>query len=334
MTCAYTQKIGRLSQMLVSRGHQVFLYGGERNDFACTEHIPAITAATRRRWFGEETWRDKVFDRWETNDPCWSEFNAIVAGRIVERAETGDLLAIPIGVSHRGIAEIVSGLTCFESGVGYEGTFARYRVYESYAWMHWLWGKQGITDGRFFDAVIPNAFDPADFYFQEQKDDYLLFLGRHIDRKGTSVVAEIAKHHRVLSAGQGDPIPGVEHLGIVAGGNKAELIAGARALLAPTIYIEPFGGVAVEAQLCGTPVITTPWGAFTETVEHGVTGFHCNHLGDFLEAVDHVGKLNPHHIRERAEARYGVDAVADQYDSYLRLLATLQNNGWFETNPR
>ena len=37
---------------------------------------------------------------------------------------------------------------------------------------------------------------------------------------------------------------------------RAELLRNAKAVLMPTYYLEPFGGVNVEAQLCGTPVIT------------------------------------------------------------------------------
>ena len=33
-----------------------------------------------------------------------------------------------------------------EYGIGYNGTFAKYRVFESYAHMHKIWGAQGGYD--------------------------------------------------------------------------------------------------------------------------------------------------------------------------------------------
>ena len=50
-----------------------------------------------------------------------------------------------------------------EYGIGYNGTFAKYRVFESYAHMHKIWGAQGgfDPDGKFYDVVIPNYFEPG-----------------------------------------------------------------------------------------------------------------------------------------------------------------------------
>jgi hypothetical protein len=51
-----------------------------------------------------------------------------------------------------------------ELGIGYEGSFAKYRVFESYAWMHYTYGKIDQSDnGRFFDCVIPNYFNTEEF---------------------------------------------------------------------------------------------------------------------------------------------------------------------------
>ncbi len=50
-----------------------------------------------------------------------------------------------------------------------------------------------------------------------------------------------------------------------AGGaeERLALLGKAKSVLMPTYYLEPFGGVHVEAQLCDTPVITTDWSAFS-----------------------------------------------------------------------
>jgi len=96
----------------------------------------------------------------------------------------------------------------------------------------------------------------------------------------------------------------------------------------PTIYVEPFGSVAAEAQLCGTPVLSTDWGAMTETVQHGKTGFRCRMLAEFVAAARKVDRLDPAYIRRRALGLWSLDSVAKQYDYYFRRLSTLWGDGW------
>jgi glycosyltransferase involved in cell wall biosynthesis len=103
----------------------------------------------------------------------------------------------------------------------------------------------------------------------------------------------------------------------------------ARAVFVPTIYIEPFGNVAVEAQGCGTPVICTDWGAMTETVVHGVTGFRCRTFQEFIDATLLVQALDPRAIRDHARDNYGLEAIAEKYDRHFKRLLTLWDDGWY-----
>ena len=80
--------------------------------------------------------------------------------------------------------------------------------------------------------------------------------------------------------------------------------------------------MAVEAQLCGTPAITTNFGVFSETVRHGGTGFRCSTLQDFVNAARNADKLEPQAIRARAE-RYLMDNVRWQFDGWFRDLYQL-----------
>jgi glycosyltransferase involved in cell wall biosynthesis len=76
----------------------------------------------------------------------------------------------------------------------------------------------------------------------------------------------------------------------VGGRRKAELIAGARALLFPIRWDEPFGIVVAEAMVSGTPVITTPRGSMPELVTPDV-GFLCQNESELEEAIRRVGDV-------------------------------------------
>ena len=62
-------------------------------------------------------------------------------------------------------------------------------------------------------------------------------------------------------------------------------------MIFPIRWPEPFGLVMVEAMACGTPVVTTNWGAAPELVDDGVTGFRRDGDDDLVDAIGAARKL-------------------------------------------
>ena len=135
--------------------------------------------------------------------------------------------------------------------------------------------------------------------------------------------------------GHGDPrlMTYGDYLGAVTTEQRNRVLSQATAVLMPTQYIEPFGNVSAEAQLCGTPVISTDMGGFVESVEQGVTGYRCNTLGEFVQAVDLAPLLDRASIRARAERLYGCEAADAAYRSYFRRLDTVRGEAWRDMTP-
>jgi len=326
-TCAYTAKVYKFAKMFP----EATIYSNEGSTVPVVE---IFSLQDMEDFFSSYDWFDK--QEWYKFDynpelSYWQEFNKRCIEQIKKRIQPHDIICLIGGWSQKAIADAFPEHIVTEFGVGYEGVFSKYRVFESYAWMHHVYGLTGQKDGGFFDAVIPNYFDLADFPYTSTREDYLLFASRPVHRKGIEIVKEIAKHgHKVKTIGN-EKLEGenIEWLGYADTKMRAEVMSKAKALLCPTIYLEPFGGVAVEAQLCGTPVITTDWGAFPETVEQEVTGYRCRMLQEFLDATEEVGTLNSEVIRERASRLYCLDSVKKQYEKYFTQLQTLWGDGWY-----
>lgn len=331
--CAFTEKVRKFCIMMKMKGHEVFLYSGSVNDAPCDEHIPCLFEDERSESLAGKHYTAGSFDY---SLPHWVKFNRRAAKAIKKRAQEKDFVCLIGGLAHKPIADELPGMMVVEFGIGYGGTFAKYRVWESYAWMHLKYGTehpnnpQGV-DGIWFDAVIPGYFEVENFDFRADKDDYLLFVGRLTDRKGFQIAADVCKKigKRLILAGQGTPPSYGEYVGVIGPAERNKLMAGAQALFVPTIYIEPFGNVAVEAQACGTPVICTDWGAMTETVEQGKTGFRCRTFGEFVKATDDVKQLDPFYIRKRAIDTYSLPVIAEKYDAHFHRLKTLWGDGWY-----
>lgn len=336
--CAYTAKVRRFADMLTAAGVEAVVYGPAEHELTIPSenYAPIVFASDRQEWFGTPEWdTSQVFGYWDPAHPSWTEMNTRAAFEIRQRWQPGDILGIIAGLCQKQIVDDLADLKPLvtEWGIGYSGVLpGSHRVFESYAWMHHVAGFYRDDEMRFYDAVIPNCFDPEDFDFGKSAGDYLLYMGRPNPRKGLPIIADIAQRvdMPVLIAGQPGPeIPGTTYVGLVVGQTKKTLLAGARALLTPTTYLEPFGGVAVEAMMSGTPVIATDYGAFTETVVPGLTGYRCRTLSDFLDAVEAVGDLDRTAIHEHAHARWSTQTGSRLYGTYLQRLTSLYGAGWY-----
>lgn len=331
-SCAFTQKVIRFTKMMTDLGHDVFLYSGDENEAVCTEHVSCISETRRAEMVGA-----KHYTEADWGHPHWQGFLANAIGQMHERIRPQDFICLIGGHAQKPIADAFPGHLSVEFGIGYSGTFANYRVFESYAWMHMIYGAQtggnaGAADGRWFDAVIPNQVEDGLYPLGKGDGGHALYMGRLIDRKGYRIAQEVceAKGVRLILAGPGDADGYGEFVGEVDATSRAELMAGARCLMVPTQYVEPFGTVHIEAMACGTPVVTSDFGVFTETVKNGVNGFRCRSFAEFCNALDNVGSLDRKVIRDDAMARFSMGVVGKQYDEYFRRLATLWDKGWYQ----
>ena len=103
-----------------------------------------------------------------------------------------------------------------------------------------------------------------------------------------------------------------------------EELRGAKAVLFPIDWPEPFGLVMAEAMACGTPVIATPRGAVPEVVEHGVTGWIVE-VEDYADAaaalLGRVGEIDPASCRARVARYFSKAAMVAGYEkAYARAL--------------
>jgi glycosyltransferase involved in cell wall biosynthesis len=329
--------------MMAPRGHDIILYAGEENEAPCSELVTLIGEKERQGWFGTGFNTVSTPFEWDDKQPYWRQFNEGAIREVPKRIEDKtDLLLATTGWPMLPVMNGV-GLEALEWAVGYEGVCAKYCAFESHVWRHHVYGRLNLNHGRFYDDTIPNFFDPDDFYLAA-KSDYLLFMGRLIERKGPHVAAQIAERLEmplvVAGPGASKVEPGritgegiivegdVTYVGEVGLAERAKLMAGARAFLCPTLYLEPFGGVAVEAMLSGTPVVATDYGAFVETVEPGLTGYRFRTLAEGVAATLMARALDPEMIRSRAIQRYSLPVVAVQFERWFEQILGLWGEGW------
>lgn len=193
---------------------------------------------------------------------------------------------------------------------------------------NWIFVSPSLarTFGR--TRYVVNGVDPAEYVYSETKGDYLLFLAAmdHAIAKGLDVALRVAQRTSVplVVAGSAQTQEavdcvarlcddfGADYRGDVQGDEKAELLAGARALIFPSRFPEACPLGIAEALMSGTPVLCSASGASPEMIDDA-TGIVCHNEDEYVEALFHLDALSPKACRDKAMRDFHYLRMARDY---------------------
>ena len=354
---AFTGKVQRFAPMMRSRGYEVYHYGVEGSEPNANKDIQLLTKdewtelriqtfmfldSNLTREQAEIKNKDKTYlinGLSNFNSPLCVEFNKRLRTKLIEnyRGTSTDIVCCPLGHTHNDAIKDLN-FVCVENGIGYHGSYLNYRIFESQSILSC---EKSNPNNYFF--VIPNYYNISDFDFSDKLfKNKIGFFGRLEKVKGLCVVSELAKRFpftQFVICGQGDPTPFLQSPNIkykppIHGKDRSVFLGSCDAIMCPSEYIEPFCGVSVEAQICGTPVISSDYGAFADNIEHFKTGLRCHTLADYCYGIQMAldGRFDRNYIRERAVNKYDMYKLAVNYDYTFKSILDVhipEINGWY-----
>ncbi len=311
-----------LAEELSSRGHEVTLFAT----------VDSMTSCRTRALYETAVWPPNAPD--EVNHTGWA-FSQIARHRDFDLVHLNSPLGLPFGrfvdvpivhTIHHARDEHISRLFAAHQQTTYVAISKRQLELE-------------VPLAR--AKVIYHGLSPSRYPASERDEGYLLHLGRYAPEKGTHLAIDVARaaglplklsgrahetdtdyFERLVAPRLSEPH--VEELGESDHSAKVALLRGARAVVCPLQWEEPFGLVAIEAMLCGTPVIGFPRGSFPEIIDEGITGFLVPK--DDLEAMASIARrlrgfdrrACARHARERFSSGVMVDAYERLFQKVVR----------------
>ncbi|MGH6899643.1 MAG: glycosyltransferase family 4 protein [Geminicoccaceae bacterium] len=318
--------VAYLTEALVRQGHEVTLFASG-DSLTAAELVPCSERALRL----DSTIRDPL------------PYYMVMLDRVRRRAAEFDVLHFHIDYLHFPLFRDLAGrtLTTQHGRLDLPDLRVAYRAFSEFPLVsisndqrrpcpdwHWL---RTVHHGVPAD---PYPFSPL------APGGYLAFLGRICPEKRPDQAIEIARRAGVplKIAAKVDRVdqtyfdelirpllrePLIEYVGEIGERDKAAFLGGARALLFPIDWPEPFGLVMIEAIACGTPVIAYRRGSVPEVIEDGWTGFIVDDVASAIAAVAKLDRLDRGAVRARFEQRFTAERMASDYVSAYHSLATV-----------
>lgn len=214
-------------------------------------------------------------------------------------------------------------------------------IVKKYSWLNFisLSHSQRIENINYV-ANIYNGIDIIKYKpNQNPKRNYLLWVGRFIDKKGPIEAIQTAKILKIplILAGKitdeiffNENIKSEIHENLISYVEEPsdekiiDLYQNAYLTLAPIKWNEPFGLVPVESMACGTPVVAYANGALRETVLDGQTGFlipeseGVNGLVQKANIILHMSSNEynqfSNNCRQHIEKNFTAERMVDEYE--------------------
>lgn len=201
--------------------------------------------------------------------------------------------------------------------------------------------------------IIPPFFEFENFTYSKVKENAYLYLGRIQEHKGFGIIIQLAKHfpNKIFwVAGQArteikdncnyleyqkynqemawldlTTVPNLIYKGLADKSLRKDLLSRASILIQPSMYDEPFGWNVIEANLSGTPVITSDRGAFLETIKEGLNGYRINPLSSYKtweNIFAKAEKLSSEECYNYAIKNYNKEYIMSSYIQYIANILT------------
>jgi len=184
-------------------------------------------------------------------------------------------------------------------------------------------------------AVVHNALDATAVPCHQDKEDYVVWLGRLSPDKAAHLAIDVAREagRRIVVAGKcSEPdekdyfekevrprlAADAKYVEELDAAGKYDLLGRAAAFVFPLQWEEPFGMVLVEAMACGTPVLSLRRGAVPEVVVDGETGYVREEAGQLVAALRELDSIDPAACRRHVEENFSPERMVTGYEQVYR----------------